>query len=339
MEHLLNVRDLAVSFHTHAGEVKAVRGINFHLDKNETLAFVGESGCGKTVTAKTILRLLKPPFVEIGAESSIEFQGQDVIKMSKKNLQKYRGKDVSMIFQDPMTSLNPTMTCGKQIMESVLLHVTKNKKEAYDIALDTLKMVQIPDPEKRMKQYPHELSGGMRQRIMIAIALSCKPSILIADEPTTALDVTIQAQVIDLLRELKTATKAAVILVTHDLGVVANFADRIQVMYAGKIVERGTAQDIFYKSRHPYTWALLNSVPKLAKERKQALYSLRGTPPDLILPLEHCPFAARCQYCMPICKEVFPEETVIDGQHSVHCFLTHPNAPAVTPLYQMEVSS
>ena len=331
MEHLLEARDLQVSFHTYAGEVRAVRGVDFYLNHNETLAFVGESGCGKTVTAKALLRLLKPPLAEIKSGSAILFKGRDVTRMDKKSLQKYRGNEVSMIFQDPMTSLNPTMTCGKQIMESLLMHVTKSKKEAYDTALETLEMVQIPDPQKRMKQYPHELSGGMRQRIMIAIALSCRPSVLIADEPTTALDVTIQAQVIDLLRELKRATEAAVILVTHDLGVVANFADRIQVMYAGKIVERGTARDIFYDSRHPYTWALLNAVPKLAKRRKEELYSLKGTPPDLILPLDHCPFAARCQYCMPICRERMPAETAISDLHRVSCYLTHPQAPEVRP--------
>ena len=332
-EHLLDVRNLRVSFHTYAGDIKAVRGVDFHLNRNETLAFVGESGCGKTVTAKAILRLLKPPQAEIMSGSEIIFEGRDVTQMGKKELREYRGGDVSMIFQDPMTSLNPTTSCGKQIMESLLLHTGLNKAGARAKAIETLKMVQIPDPEKRMDQYPHELSGGMRQRVMIAIALSCQPSVLIADEPTTALDVTIQAQVIDLLRELKGSTGTAVILVTHDLGVVANFADRIQVMYAGRIVERGSARDIFYNPRHPYTWALLNSVPALAKYRKQELYSLKGTPPDLILPLEHCSFAARCQYCMPICREQQPAETVLDGEHTISCWLTHQQAPKVTPMY------
>lgn len=211
------------------------------------------------------------------------------------------------------------------------------KKEALAQAVDVLRRVQIPDPEKRVKQYPHELSGGMRQRVMIAIAVSCQPSLLIADEPTTALDVTIQAQIIDLLGELKQSS-CAIILVTHDLGVVANFADRIQVMYAGQVVERGDARDIFYRPRHPYTWALLNSVPKLDSAKKGELYSLKGTPPDLILPLEHCPFAARCQYCMPICKQRMPKETALDGQHGVSCWLTHPSAPKVQPPQRKEAA-
>ena len=230
MEKILEVKDLRVSFNTYAGEVKAVRGVSFDLAKGETLAFVGESGCGKSVTAKSIMRLLQPPFVDIKETSQVLFNGEDVLKMDKKRLRNYRGNDVSMIFQDPMTSLNPTMTCGKQIMESLILHKNISKAEAREEAIKTLKLVKIPDAEKRMDEYPHQLSGGMRQRIMIAIALACSPSVLIADEPTTALDVTIQAQIIDLLRELRDELNTAIILVTHDLGVVANYADRIQVM-------------------------------------------------------------------------------------------------------------
>lgn len=336
MEKILDVSNLEVSFHTYAGEVRAVRGIDFSVHSGETLAFVGESGCGKTVTAKALLRLLKPPQAEIKATSTILFNGENVLNMGKKRLQRYRGDEVSMIFQDPMTSLNPTMTCGKQITESILLHKAISKRDAMAEALDVLRLVQIPDPEKRLQQYPHELSGGMRQRIMIAIAVSCSPRLLIADEPTTALDVTIQAQILDLLRQLQ-SRQTAIILVTHDLGVVANFADRIQVMYAGKIVERGKARDIFYHSTHPYTGALLRSVPSLATKKKQALYALKGTPPDLILPLNGCPFASRCQYCMPICQQVAPAETPVgaDG-HFVSCWLQHPAAPVVTPLYRKE---
>lgn len=337
MEKILEVKDLRVSFNTYAGEVKAVRGISFDLAKGETLAFVGESGCGKSVTAKSIMRLLQPPFVDIKETSSVLFNGEEVLKMDKKRLRAYRGNDVSMIFQDPMTSLNPTMTCGKQIMESLILHKGLSKAEAREEAIKTLKLVKIPDAEKRMNEYPHQLSGGMRQRIMIAIALSCSPSVLIADEPTTALDVTIQAQIIDLLRELRDELDTAIILVTHDLGVVANFADRIQVMYAGQILERGTVTEIFYEAKHPYTWALLSSVPKLAKYNKQELYTLKGTPPDLILPLEHCPFAARCEFCMPICKERMPEETVLSDTHKVSCWLQHPDAPKVKSFYEREV--
>lgn len=335
-DKILEVKDLSVSFNTYAGEVKAVRGVSFELNRGETLAFVGESGCGKTVTAKSILRLLKPPFAVIKEGSKITCDGKDVLSLNKKELCEFRGDEVSMIFQDPMTSLNPTMTVGKQIMESLRIHRHLDKKQAREEAIKMLKMVNIPSPEKRIDSYPHEMSGGMRQRVMIAMALACSPKILIADEPTTALDVTIQAQIMDLMRELKEKMNTAIILVTHDLGVVANFADRIQVMYAGQVVERGTAREIFYDSKHPYTWALLSSVPKLAKESKQELYALKGTPPDLILPLNHCPFASRCEYCMPICKEKNPLETTITDTHRVSCWLQHPNAPKVKSFYDRE---
>lgn len=335
-DKILEVKDLSVSFNTYAGEVKAVRGVSFELNRGETLAFVGESGCGKTVTAKSILRLLKPPFAVIKEGSKITCDGKEVLSLNKKELCEFRGDEVSMIFQDPMTSLNPTMTVGKQIMESLRIHRHLDKKQAREEAIKMLKMVNIPSPEKRIDSYPHEMSGGMRQRVMIAMALACSPKILIADEPTTALDVTIQAQIMDLMRELKEKMNTAIILVTHDLGVVANFADRIQVMYAGQVVERGTAREIFYDSKHPYTWALLSSVPKLAKESKQELYALKGTPPDLILPLNHCPFASRCEYCMPICKEKNPLETTITDTHRVSCWLQHPNAPKVKSFYDRE---
>ena len=334
MEKLLDVNNLRVSFHTYAGEVKAVRGVSFEINEGETLAFVGESGCGKTVTAKAIMRLLQKPFAEIKKESQIMYRDKDVLKMSKKELQAYRGNEVSMIFQDPMTSLNPTMTVGKQIMESLMLHRGLDKKAAREEAINMLKLVKIPDAEKRVDAYPHQMSGGMRQRVMIAIALSCNPALLIADEPTTALDVTIQAQIMSLLGELKKERNTAIILVTHDLGVVADFADRIQVMYAGQVIERGTVREIFHHAKHPYTWALLSSVPRLDTENKQELYALQGTPPDLINELNHCPFAARCEYCMRICKEAMPEETLVDGTHKVSCWLQHPNAPKVKSYYE-----
>lgn len=337
MEKILEVENLNVSFNTYAGEVKAVRGVSFELHKGETLAFVGESGCGKTVTAKAILRLLKPPFAEIKDGSKIICNGKDVLKLNKNELCEFRGDDVSMIFQDPMTSLNPTVTVGKQIMESLKIHKHLSKEDARKEAIEMLRLVNIPSPEKRIDSYPHEMSGGMRQRVMIAIALACNPNILIADEPTTALDVTIQAQIMDLMRELKEKMNTAIILVTHDLGVVANFADRVQVMYAGQVVERGTSREIFYESKHPYTWALLSSVPKLAKETKQELYALKGTPPDLILPLNHCPFASRCEFCMEICKERNPMETTLSPTHKVSCWLQHPNAPKVKSFYDKEV--
>lgn len=337
MEKLLDVNNLRVSFNTYAGEVKAVRGVSFELNEGETLAFVGESGCGKTVTAKAIMRLLQKPFAEIKEDSQVIYRGQDVMKMSKKELQNYRGDEVSMIFQDPMTSLNPTMTVGKQIMESLILHRGLDKKAAREEAINMLKLVKIPDAEKRVDAYPHEMSGGMRQRVMIAIALSCNPALLIADEPTTALDVTIQAQIMELLGELKKELNTAIILVTHDLGVVADFADRIQVMYAGQVIERGTVREIFHHAKHPYTWALLSSVPRLDTENKQELYALQGTPPDLINELNHCPFAERCEYCMGICKEAMPEETLVDGTHKVSCWLQHPDAPKVKSFYEKEV--
>lgn len=337
MEKILEVKDLQVSFNTYAGEVRAVRDVSFHINQGETLCFVGESGCGKTVTAKAIMRLLPKGQAVIKEGSQIVFSGKDVLKMDGKELRNYRGNDVSMIFQDPMTSLNPTMTCGNQIIETLRLHRGLSKEEATKEAIHMLEMVKIPDAERRIKDYPHQMSGGMRQRVMIAIALACQPHLLIADEPTTALDVTIQAQIIDLLRELKEKLNTAIILVTHDLGVVANFADRIQVMYAGQVVERGTAREIFYEAKHPYTWALLSSVPKLAKESKQELYTLQGTPPDLILPLEHCPFAARCEFCMPICKEQMPQETVLTDTHRLSCWLQHPDAPKVKSFYEREV--
>ena len=333
MEKILEVENLNVSFNTYAGEVKAVRGVSFELSRGETLAFVGESGCGKTVTAKSILRLLKPPFAVIKPESKIVCNGKDVLKMNKKELCEFRGDEVGMIFQDPMTSLNPTMTVGKQIMESQMIHKKLDKKAAREEAIKMLKLVNIPSPEKRIDNYPHEMSGGMRQRVMIAIALACNPNVLIADEPTTALDVTIQAQIMDLMMELKTEMNTAIILVTHDLGVVANFADRIQVMYAGEVVERGTTKEIFNESKHPYTWALLRSVPRLGSESKEELYALGGTPPDLLLPLNHCPFADRCEYCMPICKERKPPETVLSDTHKVSCWLMHEKAPKVESFY------
>ncbi len=332
-EKILEVENLGVSFHTYAGEVKAVRGVSFHVNRGETLAFVGESGCGKTATAKAIMRLWNPPFVEIKKDSSMKYNGEEIMDMNNKELQKLRGNKISMIFQDPMTSLNPTKTVGKQIMEGLILHQGMNKKQAREAALEMLQMVKIPAPEKNIDSYPHQLSGGMRQRVMIAMALANKPSILIADEPTTALDVTIQAQILDLLQNLKDELDTAIILVTHDLGVIANFADRVQVMYAGQVVERGTTEEIFNDAKHPYTWALLSSVPALATESKQELYALKGTPPDLLLPLERCPFAARCEYCMEICREKNPQEVSLGETHGVACWLQHPDAPEVESFY------
>ncbi|WP_315122094.1 ABC transporter ATP-binding protein [uncultured Clostridium sp.] len=329
MAKLLEVKDLKVSFHTYAGEVQSVRGVSFDLEEGETLAIVGESGCGKTVTSKSIMRLIATPPGEIKEDSQILFEGKDILKMNDKELRELRGESISMIFQDPMTSLNPTMKIGNQIAESLIIHRGMNKKEALEEAVKMLKLVNIPNAEKRINQYPHEFSGGMRQRAMIAIALACNPKILIADEPTTALDVTIQAQIMDLIRELQDKLGTAVMLITHDLGVVANVASKIQVMYAGKIIEKGTTDELFFNAKHPYTWALLKSVPRLDTGHKDELYSIQGTPPDLLKPPVGCPFASRCNYCMQICKEEMPELTKLSETHSVHCWLQHPLAPKV----------
>ncbi|MCX7884216.1 MAG: ABC transporter ATP-binding protein, partial [Caloramator sp.] len=268
MGKLLEVKDLRVSFHTYAGEVKAVRGVSFELKEGETLAIVGESGCGKSITSKSILRLIPSPPGDIKKESQIFYKDKDILKMNEKELRMLRGGEISMIFQDPMTSLNPTMKIGKQIAENLIVHRGMNKKEAINEAVKMLQMVGIPNAQERVNQYPHQFSGGMRQRVMIAIALACNPKILIADEPTTALDVTIQAQIMDLMKELHNTLGTAIILITHDLGVVASIAHRIQVMYAGMVVERGTTDEIFYNPKHPYTWALLKSVPRLETKHK-----------------------------------------------------------------------
>jgi len=334
-EQLVEVKDLKVTYYQNGVETPVVRNVSFEIKKNETLGLVGESGSGKSVTSKAIMRLIAEPPGKI-ANGEILFEGKNLLKMKEKQMQKVRGKDIAMIFQEPMTSLNPLYTCGSQIAEAILLHNKCSKQEAWERAVEILKMVGVPSPEKRAQSYPHELSGGMRQRVMIAIALSCNPRLLIADEPTTALDVTIQAQIMDLMRELKEKSNTAIILVTHDLGVVANFADRIQVMYAGQVVERGTAREIFYESKHPYTWALLSSVPKVTNESKEELYALKGTPPDLLLPLHECPFASRCEYCMGICKERNPMETSLSDTHKVSCWLQHPKAPKVKSFYDKE---
>lgn len=327
-ERILEVKDLNVSFHTYAGISRAVRGVSFHLDKGETLAIVGESGCGKTVTSKAIMGLLPEVQTEIkkDGDSAILLHGENLLNYTEKQMAEVRGSKISMIFQDPMTSLNPTMKIGKQIMESIMIHQKIDKKEAEKQALEMLELVKIPNAAERMKQYPFEFSGGMRQRAMIAIALACKPEILIADEPTTALDVTIQAQIMDLIGELQKELDMAMILVTHDLGVVASVADRIQVMYAGKIVERGTVDEIFYRPTHPYTRALLSSVPKIHTNNKEQLYSLKGTPPDLTNPPVGCSFAARCEYGMKVCRQKYPEITSFSDSQECSCWLHHPKA-------------
>lgn len=292
MEEILKIENLHVSFDSYAGEVHAVRGVSLEVHKGEVLAIVGESGCGKSVTAQTIMKLNPMPPARI-KEGSITLCGKDIVAASEKEMQGIRGQVVSMIFQDPMTCMNPTMRVGKQLTETLVKKGKISRKDAEKEAVRLLKMVQIPNAEERAKQYPHEFSGGMRQRAMIAMALACNPQLLIADEPTTALDVTIQAQIMQLMGKIREETKTAIILITHDLGVVANLADQVAVMYAGKVVEKGTVRDIFYKSAHPYTKALLKSLPTIDTKKEEELISIPGTPPDLYAPPQGCGFASR----------------------------------------------
>lgn len=327
MSKLLEVKNLKTSFKTHIGDVQSVRGVSFHLDKGEALGVVGESGCGKSVTMMTIMRLLGEN-AKIEAET-ITFDDKDITKPTEKVMQTIRGNDMSMIFQDPMTSLNPLFTVGDQLTEHLIKHKKISKKEAKEKAIKMLDMVGIPSPEKRLKQYPHEFSGGMRQRVMIAMSLICEPKLIIADEPTTALDVTIQAQILDLMKDLKSKLDTSIILITHELGVVADLCSRINVMYGGLIVEEGTTEDIFYRGKHPYTWGLLRSVPNPKSELKEKLIPIEGQPPDLLKPPVGCPFTARCDYAMKICKEKQPPLFEIEKGHKAACWLCHKNAPKV----------
>lgn len=330
MSDLLKVENLKASYKTYQGTVQSVRGVSFRVDEGETVALVGESGCGKSVTAKSILRLIRDNG-EIDKETVISFEGEDVMKMKQRELRHFRGEKASIVFQDALASLNPTMKVGYQITEMLMQHQKISKKEAREKAVEIVRSVGIPDPETRFDLYPHSFSGGQRQRIMIGIAISCKPKLLIADEPTTALDVTVQDQIITLLRELQEQNGTSILLITHDLGVVANIAKRIYVMYAGKIVEEGTVGDIFYRPKHPYTWALLKAVPRLDEEEKEDLESIEGAPPDLIAPPKGCPFAPRCKYCMNVCLEHAPERHEFDELHCASCWLNDPDAPKVEP--------
>ena len=325
-KNVLNIKDLYVSFDTYAGEVQAVRGVSYHVDEGEVLGVVGESGCGKSVTAQTIMKLNPMPPAKIKS-GEITLDGIDIIATSEDKMQEIRGKEVSMIFQDPMTCLNPTMKVGRQITEAIKHHQKLSKEEAEKRSIEMLKLVQIPNPEERAQQYPHEFSGGMRQRAMIAMALSCNPKLLIADEPTTALDVTIQAQIIDLLGDIRKKTGTAIILITHDLGVVASLVDRVAVMYAGKIVETAKVNDIFKNAAHPYTNALLSSLPSHDTSKEDKLTSIPGTPPDLIKPPVGCGFASRCEKCMKICKAKQPPVFDLGDGHSASCWLLHKDCP------------
>jgi oligopeptide transport system ATP-binding protein len=330
MEKILEVKDLSVSFQTYGGEVQAVRNVNFDLYKGETLAIVGESGSGKSVTTQTIMKLIPMPPGKI-KNGQILFEGKDIVPLSDKQMEKVRGKEISMIFQDPMTSLNPTMKIGRQIMEGLIKHQNMSTSSAKERAIEMLRLVGIPMPERRVNQYPHEFSGGMRQRAMIAIALAANPKLLIADEPTTALDVTIQAQILELMKDLQSKMDTSIIFITHDLGVVANVADRVAVMYGGQIVETGTVDEIFYDPRHPYTWGLLASMPSLENDDKSELAAIPGTPPDLTNPPKGDPFAARNPYAMQIDFEEEPPLFQISETHFAKTWLLHPDAPAVEP--------
>ncbi len=319
MRPILEVKDLQVSFATYAGELQAVRKVNLAVNPGEAVAVVGESGCGKSLTAQTIMGLIpSPPGRVVGGQ--IFFEGQDLLQLNEAQLQGVRGNRIGMIFQDPLTSLNPTMKIGKQIAEGLQKHQGLARAEALEKAREMLQLVGIPHPERRLNQYPHEFSGGMRQRAMIAIALACRPKLLIADEPTTALDVTIQDQIINLLKNLQRQLDMAIVLITHDLGVVAGLCSRVVVMYAGQVLETGPVREIYCRPRHPYTQGLLASVPKINKQG-EALFSIAGSPPDLLNPPAGCPFAPRCSKAMLICRESAPQEQEVSPGHRVACWL------------------
>ena len=327
MKKLLEINNLHTSFFTYAGEVKALRGLSVYINKGETLGIVGESGCGKSVTMMSLMRILPEAGKIVGGE--IKFEDRDLSKISKKGIENIRGNEIAMIFQDPMTSLNPVFTIKTQLTEHLIKHKRISKKEAYGKAIDMLNLVGIANPEQRMKQYPHEFSGGMRQRVMIAMALITDPKLLIADEPTTALDVTIQAQILELMKEIKKKLDTSIILITHDLGVVADMCDRINVMYGGIIIEEGTSDEIFYDYRHPYTFGLLNSVPNPNRILKERLKPIEGQPPDLLKPPIGCPFVERCKYAMRVCATTQPEYYEVSKTHKVACWLLDPEAPKI----------
>lgn len=336
MNTILNVKNLSVSFDVYGGAVQAVRDLSLTIGKGEAIAIVGESGSGKSVTARAIMRLINSPPGRIH-EGSIWFNGQELLQISEKEMQSVRGNKIGMIFQDPMTSLNPTLTIGIQIAEGLMKHQSLKKADAKAKSIELLNLVGIPNAESRFSQYPHQFSGGMRQRVVIAIALACNPTLLIADEPTTALDVTIQAQILQLLKSLQKDLGTSIILITHDLGIVADLCERVIVMYAGQIVENATKREIFLNPQHPYTKGLLKSLPRLDQKKDEPLIPILGTPPDLINPPKGCAFFARCQYAMKICENDAPTTTIINEHHSVRCWLQHPNAQATGDSEAMEV--
>jgi oligopeptide transport system ATP-binding protein len=319
---VLEVKDLRVSFYVREGEVQAVRGVSFYVNPGEVVGIVGESGCGKSVTAQTLMRLIPSPPSRIKS-GSIQFLGEDILLKSEKEMQKLRGSKMGMIFQDPMTSLNPTLTIGRQISENLTKHLKMDAAQAQKRSIELLKLVGIPGAETRINQYPHEFSGGMRQRVMIAIALACDPTLLIADEPTTALDVTIQAQILEVLKELRSRLKTSIILITHNLGIVADICDRVVVMYGGQIAETGTVKEIFNHPKHPYTKGLLKSLPRLDSSKDEPLIPIHGSPPDLVHPPVGCAFAPRCDYAMRICQRLDPGLIDCGGTQAARCWLNH----------------
>ena len=319
MASLLEIDKLKTQFFTTAGVVKAVDGVSYTVDEGETVAVVGESGCGKSVTAMSNLRLIPWPPGKI-TDGEIRFAGKDLLALSEEEMRNVRGKDISMIFQEPMTSLNPVLSIGMQLTETMLAHTDISEEDAHNRAVELLGMVGISEPERRLVQYPHHLSGGMRQRVMIAMALSCEPKLIIADEPTTALDVTIQAQILELMKNLTRDLGVALIIITHNLGVVARYADRVNVMYAGKIIESGTAADIYYRPHHPYTLALLKSVPRMDQQRQAKLDPVEGQPPDLTMLDEGCAFRPRCRFATTECAEGLPSLETVEGDHATACF-------------------
>lgn len=331
-EKLLEVKGLKTSFFTHLGEVQSVRDVSFDLYKGEVLGVVGESGSGKSVTCSSVMRLLQEPGKI--KEGTVLFKGQDLVKKTQDEMRKIQGNEISMIFQDPMSALNPVYTIGNQMTEVIRNHKKQSKKEAEKIAIDMLRLVGIPSPEERIHNYPHEFSGGMRQRAMIAMALSCDPELLIADEPTTALDVTIQAQILDLMKDIKERLDTSIIFITHDLGVIAQICTRVVVMYGGMIMEEATVDDLFHNSKNPYTMGLLNSVPNPASMEKERLQPIPGSPPDLLNPPKGCPFYKRCPFAMNKCLNEIPKVYNITDTHKSRCHLLHPDAPKIEAFHK-----
>ena len=337
-DYILELKNVSFSFHTYGGVVKAVRDVSFSVRPGEILGIVGESGCGKSVTAQCILKL-NPPKAGFFEGGSILYKGEDIVPKTNQEMRQIRGDEIGFVFQDPMTSLNPTMKVGKQIGEIIKKRKNITKQELRHQVIDVLEKVGITDPQRRLNQYPHELSGGMKQRVMIAMALIGNPKVIIADEPTTSLDVTIESQILKLFQKLSREFHISVILITHDLGVIAKLCDRVLVMYGGKILERASAEELFYKTAHPYTRGLLDSIATLETDKNAELRPIDGTPPDLFSPPIGCPFAARCEFGMNVCHKKMPDEVELSQEHKVCCWLQDKRAPRVEELFQKEWSN